>query len=173
LALAMLALASVALAASTTSAAPRRRAEMRACSRRAPERIEPEGWGAAQHVLAPKGADTILLCGYSGLNAHPALSLVRSRLLTQPALIRDLVRRFDGLPRGPRGPIACPADDGSQILALLVYPRGREVRISVGETGCNMVTNGTVHRTASGFGRHPSRGPRLLARLKRLLRPRP
>jgi hypothetical protein len=60
-------------------------------------------------------------------------------------------------------------DDASQILAVLAYPGGREVRISVGLTGCEAVSNGSVHRTAAGYGPHPRRGPRLLAELKRLV----
>lgn len=167
---------SVTAIAGIGSAAPARSATARpaavrsaACSRGAPGAIGPESWGPARHMLAPEGAQAIRLCRYSGLNAHPALSLVSFRVLTRHSRVAELVRRFDGLPRPPRGAVACPADDGSQILAMLAYPHGQEVKISVGETGCNDVTNGTVRRTASGYGPHPKRGPRLLAQLERLL----
>ncbi len=138
------------------------------CSRKEP-RIPAQGWPAAEHNLAPTGASAIRLCRYSGLNDHPPLILVRARLLNRPRLVAQLVKRFDGLPSGPQGAVSCPADDGSEIVALVSYPGGHRVRISVGLTGCLGVSNGSVNRTASGYGPHPARGPRLLAELKRLV----
>jgi hypothetical protein len=172
LALGLLALGGIPLIAGTGANASARGTTTSAarCPQGSPKGIAPESWDEARHILAPNGAHTIRLCQYSGLNAQRPLSLVHSRLLTQPAVVSGLVRRFDGLPRFPKGGgIACPSDDGSQIIALLTYPHGRRVRISVGEQGCNDVKNGSVVRTASGFGPHPARGPRLLAQLKRLL----
>jgi hypothetical protein len=139
------------------------------CSAAAPPGAPAERWAAARHELAPAGASEIRLCRYSGLNDHPPMTLVRSRLLGRGRLVAQLLSRFDGLPSGPRGAVSCPADDASQILALVAYPGGREVRISVGLTGCELVSNGSVHRTTSGYGPHPRRGPRLLAQLKRLV----
>lgn len=138
------------------------------CSHKEP-RIPAEGWSAAEHKLAPTGARAIRLCRYSGLNDHPRLRLVRARLLSRTGLVAQLVTRFNRLPSGPRGAVSCPADDGSEIVALVSYPGGHEVRISVGLTGCLQVTNGSVRRTASGYGPHPARGPRLLAELNRLV----
>jgi hypothetical protein len=139
------------------------------CSPTAPRGMAPERWPAARQTLAPAGASAIRLCRYSGLNAHPRLTLVRARLLDRAGLVTQLVKRFDGLPLAPRGAVSCPADDGSEIVALVSYPGGREVSISVGLRGCLQVTNGSVNRTASGYGPHPGRGPRLLAELKRLV----
>lgn len=138
------------------------------CSQKEP-RIPRQGWAAAKHTLAPAGANAIRLCRYSGLNDHPPLRLVRATFLDRTRLVGQLVRRFDRLPSGPSAPVACPADDGSEIVALASYPDGHEVRISVGLTGCQVVSNGSVNRTASGYGPHPRRGPRLLAELKRLV----
>lgn len=137
------------------------------CSHKEP-RVSAPGWSAAEHTLAPTGASEIRLCRYSGLNSHPPLTLVHARLLDRAGVVAQLVRRFDRLPRAPRT-VFCPADDGSEILALVSYPNGRQVQISVALKGCEGVTNGSVNRTAAGFGRHPKRGPRLLAQLERLV----
>jgi hypothetical protein len=92
---------------------------------------------------------------------------VASRLLESRRLVRPLVREFDRLP-ALSGPVACPNDNGSQIVVLLSYPDGRQVSISVGLTGCALVSNGSVHRSAAGFGTPPPFGPRLVAQLEHL-----
>lgn len=168
LALAGLLCAAVALASGDNGAAPAS-AEPTLCSHAAPRGISAERWSAARRELAPASASEIRLCRYSGLNDHPPLRLVRSRLLSHNRLVAQLVKRLNGLPSGPRGAVSCPTDDGSQILVLVAYPGGREVRISVGLRGCELVSNGSVHRTASGYGPRPRRGPRLLAELERLV----
>jgi hypothetical protein len=139
-----------------------------ACSPNAPAGLPAERWTTAHQWLAPPGVGAIRLCRYSGLNAHPRLTLVSSRLLQSPALIDQLVTDFNRLP-SLRGAVACPFDDGSQILALLAYPAGRQVSISVGLFGCALVTNGSVHRSAAGFGSPPAFGPQLVTQLEQLL----
>ncbi|HTX10309.1 MAG TPA: hypothetical protein VME22_16930 [Solirubrobacteraceae bacterium] len=52
----------------------------------------------------------------------------------------------------PAGPINCPDDDGSEIVALLTYPGGQRLTIRVDLTGCGTVTNGSVVRTTMGTG---------------------
>ena len=172
LALAMAGLLSAAVAVSSGTASPAgggaSPGHPARCMQKEP-RLPAEGWPPARRVLAPSGADQIRLCRYSGLNSHPRLALVRARLVDRAGLVAQLVKRLDGLPSGPGGPVACPSDDGSQIVALVAYPNGREVRISVGLRGCELVSNGSVHRTASGYGPYPRRGPRLLAELKWLV----
>jgi hypothetical protein len=111
---------------------------------------------------------SIRLCRYAGLNAHPRFKLLRSSLRSNRRLIRKLVREFDRLPPFAPGAVACPADSGSQIVALLAYPNGRAVRISVGLSGCASVTNGDVVRTAFGFGTPRKFGPQLVSELKHL-----
>ena len=160
--------AGVALAAGASGARPSTRHQAAHCPGRPPA-TPPERWPAARHNLAPAGASEIRLCRYSGLNAHPPRTLAGARLVKLGGLVAQLVKRFDGLPSGAPGAVACPADDASEIAALVSYPGGREVRISVALSGCLQVTNGSVNRTASGYGPHPRRGPRLLAELKRLV----
>jgi hypothetical protein len=139
------------------------------CLQKAPTRLPAELWPPARIRLAPRGASSIELCRYSGLNAWPPLTLDRMRLLRAAHLIAGLVGQLDRLPAPPSGATACPADDASQIVALLAYPHGRTVPVSVGLTGCRSVTNGTVQRTASGFGTPPTFGPQLVRHLQHLL----
>ncbi|MDQ2897832.1 MAG: hypothetical protein M3Y09_19730, partial [Actinomycetota bacterium] len=139
-----------------------------ACSQKTRQTLPEERWTAARDQLAPPGASAIRLCRYSGLNAHPRLTLVSSRLLDDPALVRRLVSEFDRLP-SLLGAVACPSDDLSQIGALLAYPGGHEGRSSVGLTGCDLVTNGTVRRTAAGLGSPRAFGPQLVTQLEQLV----
>jgi hypothetical protein len=139
------------------------------CSKKAPVRVPAQSWPPARRALAPIGASAIRLCRYSGLNARPRLALVSSRLVDSRRVVGRLVRDFDRLPRPARGVTACPDDDGSLIVALLVYPAGRVLTISVSLTGCEEVTNGRVNRTAEGFGSPRAFGRQLIVELERLV----
>lgn len=57
---------------------------------------------------------------------------------------------------------------GSEIIGLLSYTDGHAVTVSLGLTGCQTATNGSVRRTAAGIGSRRAFGPRLVAQLKRL-----
>lgn len=141
-----------------------------ACPHRVAVRLGPERWVAARTRLAPAGASPIRLCRYAGLNARPRLALIRSRLLRSSRDVSGLVGELDALQSLPRGVINCPDDDGSQILALLAYPNRHVVTISVGLTGCRIVTNGSVVRTAVGVGSPPpGDGQQLVSQLERLV----
>jgi hypothetical protein len=139
------------------------------CLHAAPAHLPAERWSPARKRLAPPGANMIELCRYEALNAPPPLVVDRMRLLRGARVVSGLVHQFDMLPLPPPGPTACPNEDGSQIIALLGYPDGHAVTISVGLTGCEAVTNGTVSRTAFGFGSPRAFGPQLVSHLKRLL----
>ena len=84
-------------AAGSTTEAPASVPTPAACSARAPAALGAEQWSAARHVLAPSGAGAIRLCRYSGLNAHPRLTLVGSRLLDSRSGVHQLVTEFDRL----------------------------------------------------------------------------
>jgi hypothetical protein len=130
-----------------------------------PSRLPANSWAAARAKLAPAGADAIRLCRYSGLNSKPPLRLTRSVLIGRRATVASLTRQFNRLPSF-KGAIACPVDDGSQILALFAYPSGRRMTIDVHLEGCSQATNGDATRTALGSRGQP--GPKLVARLERL-----
>jgi hypothetical protein len=142
----------------------------RQCYRNAPARLPANKWAKARRELAPAGAASIRLCRYAGVSADPPLKLLRWSLRTNRRLARKLVREFDELPRFAPGAVACPMDDGSQIVALLAYPAGHAATISVDLRGCAKVTNGDVVRTASGFSTPRSFGPQLVSELKHLTR---
>jgi hypothetical protein len=135
------------------------------CPDAAPAQFAANSWSAARSELAPAGPTAILLCRYAGLNALPRRALTRTALITNAATVASLVRGFDRLPSAS-GTFNCPLDDGSEIVALLTYPHGRMVTISVHLRGCQMVTNGDLRRTAAGTSGQP--GPTLVAQLERL-----
>lgn len=170
MAIILAAVAACGSSATTTAGRPMTEAATRlACSPRVLASLPFERWSAARHRLAPPGASAIRLCRYSGLNVHPRLTLVSSRLIEGSGLVRELVSEFDRLPAPPAGATACPGDDGSQIAALLSYRGGHVVTITVGLTGCDEVSNGSVQRTAEGFGSPPPFGPQLIAQLEGLV----
>lgn len=116
--------------------------------------------------MAPPGVKVVRLCRYSRRNQRAPLTLTSSKLITSTALVGQLQRAFDAL-RPQKGPIACPVDNGSRILARLRYPDRHEVTISVGLAGCETVTNGNLSRIA--LGPTSGSGPELVARLEQLL----
>jgi len=74
-----------------------------------------------------------------------------------------LVHEFNALRPSPPF-ISCPMDNGSTDLAIFEYPTPPAARISVGLSGCRIVQNGHLTRTAS-----LAPGPALLERLGALL----
>lgn len=120
------------------------------CPERVVAHLGPEQWAAARQRLAPARASAIRLCRYAGPNARRPFALIGSRVVRGGRLVSGLVGELDTLRPLPKGVISCPEDDGSQMLALLAYPSRQVVTISAGLTGCRIVTNGSVVRTASG-----------------------
>ena len=116
----------------------------------------------------PSRPTAIRLCRYSGGNDRPSGKLVRGRLIVNRAVVIPLVREFNRLPPVPSGVIACPGDDGSEVVALFAYPHGRRVAVALKKTGCEGVTNGDFEDIADGFGRAAQFGPQLVAKLQRL-----
>jgi hypothetical protein len=112
--------------------------------------------------LAPRGAEAIRLCRYSGL---PRQALVRVADVRRRARVARLVSLLDRLPDMP-SPVSCPNDDGSHVVALVAYPRGRVLTLDIGLRGCRAVGNGRATKTAA---RAP--GPQLIALVKRLTAP--
>ncbi len=129
------------------SASPRP-AEPSRCLTKEPRQLAANAWAPAMKQLAPAGARAIRLCGYDGLNARPRFKLAASALIHNRKVVGELVSEFDALPSLRPGAYACPDDDGSEIVALLAYPDGHEVTISASVTGCSVVSNGDVTRTA-------------------------
>jgi len=121
--------------------------------------------GSALHArLVPAGATALELCRYRGLNPPGGFGrLILSRRVTNAGTVRSLAKGLDALPRVPSGAFDCPADDGSQVLAIFGYPRRDPVTIRVKMRGCQVVTNGVITRWAT-----TAAGERLVGRLSRL-----
>lgn len=119
--------------------------------------------GSAQR-LVPPGASSLLVCSYHGLNpASQARRLERSGHLGRGSELSTILSEFDALPAS-RGLSGCPMDDGSAIVAVFGYPEPPSSPVTVGLTGCRIVSNGHVTRTAS-----LPPGPTLLAQLTSIL----
>jgi hypothetical protein len=84
--------------------------------------------------------------------------VIRSR-----RVIARLTRELNRLPT-LKGPVACPADDGSAVALHLAYPHHHSAMVAVGLSGCAVATNGHLNRTAM---RLPG-GAKLLKQLEAL-----
>ena len=135
-----------------------------ACSPKTPAQVSANPWPRARHRLAPTGARAVRLCRYSGLNDKPRLALIQSALIRSPKTVSRLVAEFDQVPPPSTRPVACPADDGSEIVAHLAYRSGHSVRIDVHLSGCGGFSNGDVGGAGSG-----ERASALVSELERLL----
>jgi hypothetical protein len=142
-----------------------------ACAPKAPIELPYNSWPAARKQLAPPGASAIRLCRYNGLNTKPYRGLAAQALVTSKGEVATIVGELDALPRVPPGAIfsreECPADDGSLVDALIAYPGGHGVLVSIELGGCFGVTNGNVMRTLE-YGNNTKAGSSLLATVKRL-----
>lgn len=120
------------------------------CPARAPSSVDHNPWAPAQRQLVPPGAVALRLCRYAGLNDPLPLTLTRSRLLTtEHALIVRLARELDALPPLRPGLFACPADDGSEVVAMFAYAPHDNVTVAFETSGCARVSNGDLVRSAS------------------------
>src|SRR5206468_411609 len=105
------------------------------CHTKAPQSVAPNTWAPTQTQLAPAGAGAIRLCRYSLRR-----TIARGTLLRRQVWVGKLVREFNVLRPMPSRVVACPADLGPLIVALLAYPDGHAVTISTDASGCQTVT---------------------------------
>jgi hypothetical protein len=135
-----------------------------ACSADSPAPLVSMRPGAGS-TLVPAGAQGVLLCSYRGLNppGQPH-RLIAERTLTDPSEVAALTGQFDALRAAPPL-VACPMNDGSEIVATFLYRQAPPDAVAVGLSGCEIVSNGHVSRTGS-----LPPGPALLGRLTGLIR---
>jgi hypothetical protein len=134
------------------------------CAVQRPVTLHQVLWPAARRELAPPAPVAIQLCRYSAEVGRPVLRLMSSRRLTAHEAVAFFAGELAALPR-QHGGVVCPDDDGSQVVATLRYPKSRGLAVSVGLRGCEIATNGTVSRTASGFGTPPQKASPLVVSL--------
>lgn len=143
-----LAFATLASVLASLAAAPPPARAASPCPAHAPLSL-PNANPRAARVLVPLGATSVQLCRYRGLNAGPPpQTLERARVVRSAATIERLTRRLDGLPRLRSG-IHCPMDDGSEVVAIFRYRGEPADPVRVGLSGCELVANGRVTRTAA------------------------
>lgn len=142
-----------------THAAPRIHAS---CPRS--DRSKPVSRAASARVsLVPDHPNALLLCRYGGLNGHPRLSLIKSKMLTDAATVKRLAHELDAL-HPTSGAVNCPADFGDAVIAFFEYPTAPPVPVTVGLSGCKDASNGRIARLTV-FG-----GSQVAAQLEALAR---
>jgi hypothetical protein len=98
----------------------------------------------------------------------PHLKLLGARLLRSRRLVEHLVEEFNALPAAPMR-LGCRVDLGSKIVLHVSYPSGHELTLRVHLSGCLLVSNGELTRSASSTGTASPDGPALLTQLGRLV----
>jgi outer membrane murein-binding lipoprotein Lpp len=100
---------------------------------------------SARASLVPDHPNALLLCRYSGLNGHPRLALISSKVLTDAATVERLAHELDAL-RPTSGAVNCPADFGDAVIAFFEYPTAPPNPVTVGLSGCKDASNGHITR---------------------------
>ncbi len=117
-----------------------------ACPQSAPG-APSSGTPGAQQQLVPSGPVSLTLCRYRGLN-DPTPTYVNqiagSATVTDPMQLQSLEDQFNALPPPQSGTFACPADDGSSLLARFDHPNSPSDEVLIRTTGCSDATNGYV-----------------------------
>lgn len=113
----------------------------------------------------PAGASSVLLCRYAGLGQGPSgFGLLAQHDVSAAATVANLVSLLNRLHPQSSHPISCPLDNGTEMLAFFSYPTKSALRLTISLSGCEVITNGHVARTAS-----LPPGATLLARLTQLV----
>jgi hypothetical protein len=81
----------------------------------------------------PHRPSALALCRYG---RAPAYSLKTSTLVTNRKTVHRLVRGLNALPTVPPGVIACPADNGSEIVVYAMYKKSATRIVHVELSGC-------------------------------------
>jgi hypothetical protein len=103
-------------------------------------------------ALVPDGSRQLMLCRYGALTGTGPSALAAQKLVQDQSTVSGLAAEFNGLPAPPAGPVACPDDNGSEIVAYFRYASDVDSPVAVNLSGCEGVTNGYVNRTAAGTG---------------------
>jgi hypothetical protein len=166
---ALLALVGTILPACGSRATAGSQVDARPVSFECPKRTFPEGALAAKNAnprsrekTVPGGPERLLLCRYWGLNnGSRSSTLASGRPVGTRRAVESIAAEIDALPPFPRGPIACPSDNGARIDATFFYDDEPPVIVEVRLNGCPAALNG---RAKAGW-----LSPRLAHRLENLV----
>jgi len=108
----------------------------------------------SESVLVPSDARSVLVCSYSGLEEPRAVSytgpphrLIGDGLVLDHGTVERLASGLDAIPpTSPNVAFSCPADFGNQLVAYFRYRTGVDDPVTIGLSGCQMITNGHVNR---------------------------
>lgn len=110
---------------------------------------------AARKAIVPAGATSLRICRYWGFGNEQGKQTpktqARAGKLNDQAVVKNrpllegLTDEFKELEPAPKGPISCPADDGTDLYAIFSYPHAEPVVISVSLSGCRFAA-GAVPR---------------------------
>lgn len=107
----------------------------------------PPGGRRGSGPLLPGKPKALVLCLYGPpYGPFPSPGLKASKLLTHRKQVRRVVQGLNALPPMPKGPISCPADDGSSIVVLAMYRRSAPSVVQIGLSGCLIARRGDVVR---------------------------
>jgi hypothetical protein len=158
-----LAAGAVAIAAAPSASALASSVTPTQCAAKPLIELPVNSWAAARQELAPPGAAAIRLCRYNAFASQRTRDLAATALVTSPSTVGALVGDLDAL-KSLSGTVFCPADNGAEVDMILTYHDGHGVFIRVGLTGCALVSNGSVNRTAATT----AAGHRLLSQIEQL-----
>lgn len=127
-------------------AAPTRFASCPRSDRTVPHPLVP----GARSELVPPGTSRLLLCRYRGLNPSvQRFQLLASDRVRKRSTVARIMAQLNALAPST-GVFSCPADFGALIVAYFRYRTGPDDVVNVDTSGCELITNGHVHRSASG-----------------------
>lgn len=89
--------------------------------------------------LVRRGASSVLIKEFGGMNDQPALGLKASLESSDPAFVSKLVHDLNALPAFPSEIMSCPSDDGSRFVLEFAYAGGASTSVTVEATGCSGV----------------------------------
>lgn len=99
--------------------------------------------------LVRRGASSVLIEQFGGMNDQPALGLKASVQISDPAVVNKLVHDLNALPAFPDALMFCPLDDGSYFALEFAYADGTSTGVKVEAAGCGGVyIGGSSHAAA-------------------------
>jgi hypothetical protein len=119
------------------------------CSRDDRQPITDARPGAPATPLVPRGAQTLTICNYNGMNATPStpqFGLLGSLQTEDAATISQITAELDAIKPSPAGAsYNCPMDDASDAILYFSYGSA-DVAVTVDTKGCNNISSGSIRR---------------------------